>query len=115
MSFRIFLFAFVILFSSTASFADDMSNSSSVLESFNKQVIEKDTGALEDNADEYKHQILFVMGVILLVLIFITAGLGLSMAMHGKELFVWHMLAAGATVFLSVAHAVTSIVWFFPY
>lgn len=62
-----------------------------------------------------KHQILFFMGVTLLLSIFATAGFGIAMAMYGKQVFVPHMIFAGITVFLSLAHAVTAVVWFFPF
>lgn len=91
-----------------------LASSTAVMDSFNKEV----SGAVKStvvNEDKGKHQILFIMGVILLLLIFLTAGFGMAMAMHGKNVFLPHMIFAGATVFLSVAHAVTSIVWFFPY
>ena len=65
--------------------------------------------------DEQKHQILFYMGVLLLILIVATAIIGLQMALSGKQLFVQHMICAGFTVFLAFAHAVTAIVWFFPF
>ena len=62
-----------------------------------------------------KHQILFFMGITLLVLILATAGFGIAMAVFGKQVFVPHMICAGGTVFLAMAHAVTAIVWFFPF
>ena len=62
-----------------------------------------------------KHQILFFMGITLLVLILSTAGFGIAMAVFGKQVFVPHMICAGGTVFLAMAHAVTAIVWFFPF
>ena len=62
-----------------------------------------------------KHQILFFMGITLLILIFATAGFGIAMAVFGKQVFVPHMICAGGTVFLAMAHAVTAIVWFFPF
>jgi hypothetical protein len=66
-------------------------------------------------ADHRRHQILFIMGACLLIGILATAGFGIAMAIFGKEVFVAHMVSAGITVFLAVAHAVTSIVWFFPF
>lgn len=87
-----------------------------VMQSFNKQSMQQaDKTRQIVNEDSGKHKILFIMGVILIFLVLITAGLGLAMVMHGKEVFIQHMIFAGATVFLAVAHAVTSIVWFFPY
>ncbi len=62
-----------------------------------------------------KHQILFFMGITLLISILATAGFGIAMAVFGKQVFVPHMIFAGISVFLSIVHAVTAIVWFFPF
>lgn len=62
-----------------------------------------------------KHQILFIMGISLLVLLLITGSLGIVMAAFDKDVFVPHMIFAGLTITLAVAHAATSIVWFWPY
>ena len=109
---------FVGLLFSSVSFADTaegggVNESAEVLSTF----IEADRGELIDSFDERReqHKILFFMGVILLVFILLTAGFGVSMAMLGKEVFVPHMICAGVSVFLSIAHAVVAIVWFFPF
>lgn len=65
--------------------------------------------------EKRRHQILFVMGMFLLLGLLITAGLGIAMALYGKQVFVAHMISAGFSVFLAVAHAVTAMVWFFPF
>ena len=109
-------FLLIFLFVSFFSFpvcAADKDSPGSVMQSFTQNAFDLPTAVKAD--DVGKHKILFIMGVILLVLIFITAGLGMAMAFNGKDVFVPHMISAGATVFLAVAHAVTSIVWFFPY
>lgn len=62
-----------------------------------------------------KHQILFFMGITLLIFILATAGFGIAMAVFAKQVFVPHMVCAGISVFLAMAHAVTAIVWFFPF
>lgn len=62
-----------------------------------------------------KHQILFFMGILLLIAIFATAILGISMAVYGKQVFVLHMVCAGFSVFLATAHAITAVVWFYPF
>ncbi|MDH5544340.1 MAG: hypothetical protein OEZ43_02040 [Gammaproteobacteria bacterium] len=108
------LFSILILVTPVPIFADS-NGASAIMDSFNKETMNQNVSVIVSNEDGKKHKILFIMGVILLILIFLTAGLGLAMALHGKELFVGHMLSAGATVFLAVAHAVTSIVWFYPY
>ena len=66
-------------------------------------------------SDHRRHQILFVMGAFLILGILVTAGLGIAMALFGKEVFLAHMISAGLTVFLAVAHAVASMIWFFPF
>lgn len=73
------------------------------------------THGVKEIADKRKHQILFFMGIALLVGIVVTAGLGIAMALYGKEVFLAHMLSAGFSVFLAVAHAITAMVWFFPF
>lgn len=61
-----------------------------------------------------KHTILFFMGATLLLLVITTAALGISMAVYGKQVFVWHMISAGLTVTLALAHGIAAVVWFFP-
>lgn len=84
-----------------------------VLSSF---LAEEQVGLAESfNKQREQHKILFYMGVLLLIFVLLTAGFGISMAMLGKEVFVPHMICAGVTVFLSIAHAVVAVVWFFPF
>ncbi len=84
-----------------------------IMDVFNEQAIAKaEAGEL---TDQEKHQILFIMGVALLVLIGATAYFGIAMGVGGKDLFVPHMVSAGLTITLSLAHAVTAVVWFFPF
>lgn len=84
-----------------------------VMQKFNDQA--EAQGGVFKFTDKEKHQVLFVMGAGLLVLIALTAYFGLSMGIGGKDVFVQHMVCAGLTVTLALAHAVTSIVWFFPF
>ncbi len=65
--------------------------------------------------EEEKHQILFYMGVILLLLLIATVAFGIGMVLFDKPWFVGHMVSAGLTVTLAVAHAVAAVVWFFPF
>ena len=62
-----------------------------------------------------QHQILFLMGLILLISILTTAGLGIAMGVYGKPVFVAHMLFAGISVTLAIVHAVVAMVWFYPF
>jgi len=66
-------------------------------------------------SDKRKHFWLFVMGIMLLTLILLTATLGIMMGIYGKDVFIAHMLTAGLTVTLAVAHAIAAIVWFNPF
>lgn len=65
--------------------------------------------------DKKKHTIMFAMGLTLLIFVIVTAALGISMVLFGKQVFVAHMIFAGFSVFLSIAHAVVAMVWFFPF
>lgn len=104
---------FNVALSSAVHASSDVNNEASVMSTFvADQKAKGERGAV---AEESKHRVLFWMGVILLVLVLVTAGIGINMAFFGKEVFIPHMVFAGATVFLSIAHAVTAIVWFFPY
>jgi len=62
-----------------------------------------------------KHEILFMMGVALLVLLFLTATMGIAMVAFEKDVFVAHIILAGLTLTLATVHAATSIAWFWPY
>lgn len=62
-----------------------------------------------------KHQILFLMGLLLLISILTTAGLGIAMGLYGKPVFVAHMVFAGISVTLAIVHAVVAMVWFYPF
>lgn len=66
-------------------------------------------------SDHKKHVIMFIMGVPLLILILITGALGIAMALYGKQVFMLHMIFAGLTVTLALAHLVTGLVWFYPF
>jgi len=65
--------------------------------------------------DKRRHEVLFLMGISLLVLVLITAALGVSMGIFGKDVYVAHMLFAGLAVTLAIAHAIVAIVWFYPF
>ena len=88
-------------------------SSAAVMEAFNQQAMEN--ARAFELTEQDKHQILFVMGVGLLVLLGATAYFGIRMGISGKDVFVQHMLCAGLTLTLAIVHAVTSIVWFFPF
>jgi len=83
------------------------------IQTFNK-LRENEAGVLKVETQK-KHKILFIMGVCLLLGILTTAGFGLAMVLGGKPVFMWHMAIAGITVTLAIAHAVTSMIWFFPF
>ena len=103
------LLPFAIFFSQP-SFANERAE---VLKSFQGS----QRGEMIESYEEqrFQHQVMFVMGIILLIFIFLTAGFGISMAMLGKDVFIPHMVCAGVSVFLSIAHAVVGIVWFYPF
>ena len=65
--------------------------------------------------DKKKRLVMFFMGVPLLIFILLTAALGIAMGMYGKPVYVPHMICAGISVTLAIAHAVVGIVWFYPF
>lgn len=93
--------------------SDQHGDGAIVMEVFNEQALAK--AEAYELSDERKHQILFVMGVALLVLLGLTAYFGIALGIGGKDVFVPHMVSAGLTITLSLAHAVTAVVWFFPF
>lgn len=84
-----------------------------IMETFNQQALAEQRAY--ELTEEDKHKILFFMGLGLLLLLAGTAYLGVSMVVFGKEVFVAHMVCAGLTVTLGLAHAVAAVVWFFPF
>jgi len=108
-----FIFAFIVAneaISSTDTAASD--NPMDVIAAFTDKEIDLGPRAI---STEQKHTILFIMGSSLLVLVMTTAALGISMAIYGKQVFMWHMISAGLTVTLALAHGVAAVVWFFPF
>lgn len=95
--------------------ADDEGGDSpfEVLRGFTEAGVEK--SEIVAISDEQKHRIMFAMGIVLLITIIATALLGVSMVVFGKQVFLAHMILASASVFLAIVHAVTAIVWFFPF
>jgi hypothetical protein len=93
--------------------ADDEEKPFDVLRGFTEaEVVVSD---IVEISEQRKHQILFLMGFVLLITIITAAMLGVAMVVFGKQVFLAHMIFAGISVFLSIVHAVTAIVWFFPF
>ena len=65
--------------------------------------------------DKKKQIVMFSMGITLLLLLLTTVFFGVSMAIYGKRVFVQHMICAGLSVTLAIAHVVVALVWFFPF
>lgn len=82
-----------------------------VMEGFNKADSER---AARDISDHRKQQIMFIMGITLLIFIVTTVSLGVTMVVFAKPVFVAHMIFAGFSLTLAIAHAIVAIVWFFP-
>jgi len=65
--------------------------------------------------DQRKRQVMFAMGVPLLLFIIITVVLGISMGVYGKNVYIPHMIFAGLSLTLALAHAIVGLVWFWPF
>jgi len=102
--------------------AEQKSNVAAPTESSESQVIQAFTsqeGDIESSIikidDQRKRQVMFAMGVPLLIFIFITVGLGIAMGVFGKDVYIAHMVFAGLSLTLALGHAVVGLVWFWPF
>ena len=66
-------------------------------------------------SDDKKHRIMFMLGVPLLIILLITVGLGVAMAVYGRQVFVLHMILAGLGITLAIVHSIVGLVWFNPF
>ena len=82
-----------------------------VMQQFNKSANKRDERTISDHR---KQQIMFIMGIALLIFIATTVSLGIAMVVFAKPVFVAHMIFAGFSLTLAIAHAIVAIVWFFP-
>ena len=84
-----------------------------IVESFNKS---GDATRNPNNPSEKKkREIMFFMGIPLLIMLITTAALGIAMGIYGKKVFLAHMVLASLSLCLAVVHAVVGLVWFFPF
>ncbi len=88
-------------------------NGAQVLEAFGRQQVQR----VNESAvsDHNKQIIMFAMGVPLVILLLITGGLGVATGVYGKQLFIPHMIFAGLTLTLALAHVIVGLVWFYPF
>lgn len=89
-------------------------NGAAVLEAFDQQQVQRVKQASELN-DHNKRLIMFSLAIPLFILLLITGGLGVATGVFGKKLFIPHMIFAGLTVTLALAHAIVGLVWFYPF
>jgi hypothetical protein len=87
--------------------------SAHILQEFNTQ--HRDAEHAKAIPDKEKQRIMFVLGVLLFTLVLITGGLGIAMGIYGKPVFLAHMVFAGLSVTLAIAHAIVGMVWFYPF
>lgn len=108
------LFAVSFIPAAQAVEAEKPNNGTQVLEAFDRQQVLRVNQA-SDLSDHKKHLIMFLMGVPLLILLLITGGLGIATGVYGKHLFIQHMVFAGLTITLALAHVIAGLVWFYPF
>lgn len=99
--------------SNESSTATPSAESSNVMKDF--IALEQSNREKGELSTKEKHTIMFIMGVALLILLLATAYFGIAMAVMGKPLFIPHMLCAGLSVTLAIAHSVVAVVWFYPF
>ncbi len=96
--------------------ADDpqATNGAAILKAFDDAQVQRVKQASELN-DHGKRTIMFALAVPLFILLMITGGLGIATGVFGKKLFIPHMIFAGLSLTLALAHAIAGIVWFYPF
>jgi len=109
-----FILGFIVLVPGTVVAEPASTSRNEVMNAFNVAAEDKDV-AKSTTDTKFRHQLLFFMGLMLLIFVFTTAYFGISMAIFGKDVFIPHMISAGITVFLAMVHAVVAMVWFFPF
>jgi len=105
---------------STTAFSNAQTESDSVAES-ESQIMQNFTS--QENVkseivtigEKRKRQVMFAMGVPLLLFIIITVSLGIAMGVFGKDVYIAHMVFAGLSLTLALAHAIVGLVWFWPF
>jgi hypothetical protein len=105
--------SFLIVFPAQAEDANQGNDSAQIMQAFNKQ--HREAEHAKSITDKDKQRVMFLLGVALLTLVLITGGLGIAMGVYGKQVFVAHMIFAGLSMTLAIAHAIVGIVWFYPY
>jgi hypothetical protein len=88
-------------------------DSAQIMQAFNRQ--HREAEHAKSITDKDKQRVMFFLGVTLLTLVLITGCLGIAMGLYGKQVFVAHMIFAGLSMTLAVAHAIVGIVWFYPF
>jgi hypothetical protein len=112
--------AIVNLISFGVAYSNDNAESSGTTES-EAQIIQNFTSQENIDSeiiridDKRKRQVMFALGVPLLLFIIITVSLGIAMGVFGKDVYIAHMVFAGLSLTLALAHAVVGLVWFWPF
>jgi hypothetical protein len=68
-----------------------------------------------EGGDLTRRWVMFGLGAPLLILVLVTAGLGVAMGVYGKPVYLAHMICAGLSVTLAIVHAIVGMVWFLPF
>jgi len=116
---RLSVFIWVVLLSAlcvlpaSAEEANSANDNAQILQAFNQQ--HRKAEHAKSITDNDKQRIMFLLGVVLITMVMITGGLGIAMGLYGKRVFVAHMVFAGLSMTLAVAHAIVGIVWFYPF
>jgi hypothetical protein len=107
------LSSFLIVLPAQADEPNQANDSAQIMQAFNRQ--HREAEHAKSITDKDKQRVMFLLGAALLTLVLITGGLGIAMGLYGKQVFVAHMIFAGLSMTLAVAHAIVGIVWFYPY
>lgn len=89
-------------------------NAIQMMQEFDKVNSQKSDG-VTPIGDKRRHQIMFYLGIPLVIMLLTTAGMGIGIGVYGKPWFKYHIVLAGLTATLAIIHMIVGWAWFYPF
>ena len=89
-------------------------NAIQMMQDFDKVNSQKSDG-VTPIGDKRRHQIMFYLGIPLVIMLLTTAGMGIGIGVYGKPWFKYHIILAGLTATLAIIHMIVGWAWFYPF
>lgn len=90
-------------------------NSIQMMQEFGKEANSQKSDGVTPIADKRRHQIMFYLGMPLVIMLLTTAGMGIGIGVYGKPWFKYHIVLAGLTATLAIIHMIVGWAWFYPF